>query len=159
VQAGRPGTRPGGTAAEVGEVVMGEVMSVRVEQFARLQNERAEALRAAHANLQALLDARAELSRTGPVAAAAHAYCAAWQQMMDSPGRTLIHCREEHGALLAAHRATTPSPTPPTHVIVAVGELEALRAIADAAGALMNDQQCEGDGDLRVALDGYPGGA
>jgi len=62
------------------------------------------------------------------VADAAHAYCAAWDERPP-----LIHELDLHGALLAAHRATTTSATPPTHVIVAVDELEQLKAIKRAA--------------------------
>jgi len=119
---------------------------------ATLQARLAEAHRAAHANAQRVTELEAELSRTGPVAAAAHTYCAAVDDDERLP--------DLYAALLAAHRATTPSETPPTHVVVAVGELEALREIADAAGALMHDEQCPGDGAVRVALEAHcPGGA
>jgi hypothetical protein len=90
---------------------------------ATLQARLAEAHRAAHANAQRVLELEAELSRTAPVAAAAHAYCADPSEL------------SRYQALLAAHRATTPSPTPPTHTVVAVAELERLRAAAGELGA------------------------
>jgi hypothetical protein len=108
----------------------------------------------AQANEQALSDERIAGRNAHVVAAAAHAYCAA----VEDPALQL-EARFLHSKMLVAHRATTPSAVPASHVVVAVDELERLRAIADEAGALMNDQQCEGDGDLRVALDAYPGGA
>lgn len=100
-----------------------EVLELQLQATAHLL---AEARRAAHANGQRVVELESELVRVRPVAAAAHAYCAAWlagDVKMDT-----------HAALFAAHRATTPSQSPPTHVVVAVDELDALRAIADAAG-------------------------
>lgn len=151
-------------AAAEGERVMGEVMSVRVEQWATLQNQRAEARRAAHANGQRVVELESELVQVRPAAAAMHTYCAAWlAEQADDIVRDL------HEELLAVHCATTPSQTPPTHVIVAVDELEALRAIADAAGALAQQEEADANSlgyepravtqALIDAVDAYPGGA
>jgi hypothetical protein len=114
---------------------------------ATLQARLGEARRAAHANAQRITELEAELSRTAPMAAAAHTYCAA-----RLPSRGWAGPEEpEVNALLAAHRATTPSETPPTHVVVAVEELERLK---DAL-RLISGEKCENyTGDWRCWDDG-----
>lgn len=132
---------------------MDEVMSVRVEQWARLQSERADARRAAHANGQRVVELESELVQVRPVVDAAHGYCAAVEH--DEDYRFL-----RHAELMRAHEATTPSRTPPTHVIVAVDELERLREIADAAGTYLLDQSSVlSYGQFRDAVDAYRSGA
>lgn len=121
--------------------------------LAQLTRQLADARRGLQATEQALLDERAAGRNAFVMAAAAHAYCAARERM-----HVGSEASDLHKALLATHQVTTPSGMPPTHVVIGVEELASLRAIADAAAALMNDQQCLGDGDLRVALDNYPGG-
>jgi hypothetical protein len=59
---------------------------------------------------------------TYPLGDAAHAWCAEYIHRGAACDVSVFE------ALLAAHQATTPSETPPTHGIVAVDELNALRA-------------------------------
>jgi hypothetical protein len=100
--------------------------------YSQLLEDRATARRAAQANAQALSERDAELAHARPVAAAAHAYCAAWLAHEDFS--TVFNL---HQALLDAHQATTPSEVPSSHVIVERAELERLRRIADGVGELL----------------------
>jgi hypothetical protein len=80
-------------------------VNVEVEgTVATLQARLAEAHRAVHANAQRVVELEAELERAAPVAAAAHAYCAA----VEDPALQL-EARFLHSKMLVAHRATTPS--------------------------------------------------
>ena len=94
----------------------------------QLRRQLADARRAEQITAQLLDEARAELSRTRPMADAGHAYCAAWYV----PGEESTG-DPETDALFAAHMATTPSPGPATHVVVEVKELERLRRFEQRA--------------------------
>jgi hypothetical protein len=89
-----------------------------------LQRRVAELTRGLQATEQALLDERAAGRNAFVMAAPAHEVARAWERGGD--------LTPEMAVLVAAHRATTPSPTPPTHVVVAVDELDRLRAIEAA---------------------------
>jgi hypothetical protein len=111
---------------------------------AQFEQRLAQAHRDLHADEQALLDERAAGRNAFVMAAAAHAYCAV--AAGDKRGKIDTHERARtHDALLAAHRATTPSQTPPTHVIVAMDELERLRAGSERVRELCREAQ---DGDI-----------
>lgn len=69
---------------------------------------------------EALVNTQARVARMEPMWAAGHAYCAAYES--DGDYRLILHA-----ALLAAHRATTPSPDEPGYVVIAVAELAVLR--------------------------------
>lgn len=88
--------------------------------------------RGLHATEQALSDERIAVRNAFVVAAAAHGYCAAFEH-------DAVHSLILHEVLMEAHRATTPSAIPPTHVVVAVAELERLR---DAL-RLIAGEKCE----------------
>lgn len=70
---------------------------------------------------EARVNLEARVARMEPMWAAGHAYCAAYES--DGDYRLILHA-----ALLAAHRATTPSPDQPQYVVIAVDELEELRS-------------------------------
>jgi len=90
----------------------------------QLRRQLADARRAEQITAQLLDEARKELSRKGPMADAGHAYCAL---VLDPAPREEGVVPSAFRALLAAHRATTPSPGPATHVVVEAAELERLR--------------------------------
>jgi len=105
----------------------------------QLRRQLADARRAEQITAQLLDEARKELSRKGPMADAGHAYCAAYRDMVT--GFDLEGVIRLHDALLAAPRASTPSPGPATHVVVEVVELDrlerrALNSQTEAAEAL-----------------------
>jgi len=77
---------------------------------------------------QRILDLEAELAHARPVADAAHAMHAA-EKALDEGDGFYRDVKRARAAFVAACEATTPSATPPTHVIVAVDELERLRAV------------------------------
>lgn len=97
-------------------------MSIDADETARLRRN----LQATH---QALLDTQAELGQVRPPSDAMHGYCSAVEKMEGPEGRyaDVVRARE---AMFAVHRATTPSPTLATHVVVAVDDLKRIRDLA-----------------------------
>lgn len=112
--------------------------------YSQLLEDRAKARRAAQANGQALIERESELAYARPMADAAYAYCAA----RELPIRQRIASRELdlYAALMAAHRATTPSQVPSSHVIVERGRLALLETIEKCAQMYANVRDADPDG-------------
>lgn len=95
----------------------------------------ATARRDLQATGQALSESRAESAHKGPMSDAGHVYCA--EVLRGAPDGRVAPITAARRALLAVHRATTPSQVPSSHVIVERAHLEWLQRVADSAGELV----------------------
>lgn len=84
------------------------------------------------ATAQALDEERKRIERLEPVAVAGHAVAAAYLNPDEYAGTMMKRFRD----LLDAHQATTPSPAPVRHVVVALDQLQWRRAVCNIAEAL-----------------------
>jgi hypothetical protein len=89
-----------------------------------LQRRVAELTRGLQATEQALSDERFAGRNDAIIAVPARAFAASW------PAGAEYETKGPLRDLLVAHRATTPSPTPATHVVVAVDDLKKVRRLA-----------------------------
>jgi hypothetical protein len=103
------------------------VLTPAIEQAIRREVEARAALRLTEEQ-RVLLEGQVE--RMGPLYFAARVACAVYEAAPDWEHAQVQRALSE---MLDAHRATTPSPEKPTHVVVAVEELERLRGQRDDA--------------------------
>jgi hypothetical protein len=106
--------------------------------YSQSLKDRAVARRATQANAQALETSQMQLAHAQPMADALHRMFSAYAAVLVRASDAAVgEYDAAFDAAFAAHRATTPSEVPSSHVIVERAHLDWLRRIADGLGELL----------------------